>query len=87
MGMILTEELIAKDEKRWNDRNIVAELRYCGKNVCHRKSITNDDIRFYAYIMRKAYDLLKEQEAIINELEEELSRTKNILNHYVNGND
>lgn len=60
--MMLTEEMIAEDEKRWNDRNIVAELGYCGKNICHRKNITNDDIRFYAYIMRKAHALLKEQE-------------------------
>ena len=58
--MMITEEMIAEDEKRWNDRNIVAELEYCGKNICHRKSITNDDIRFYAYIMRKAHALLKE---------------------------
>lgn len=62
--MVITEEMIAEDEKRWNDRNIVAELGYCGKNICHRKNITNDDIRFYAYIMRKAYALLKEQEAV-----------------------
>lgn len=59
--MMITEEMIAEDEKRWNDRNIVAELGYCGKNVCHRKNITNDDIRFYAYIMRQAHAMLKEQ--------------------------
>ena len=62
MEMMFTEEMIAEDEKRWNDRNIVAELGYCGKNIRHRKNITNDDIRFYAYIMRKAYYMLKEQE-------------------------
>ena len=63
--MMLTEEMIAEDEKRWNDRNIVAELGYCGKNIRHRKNITNDDIRFYAYIMRKAHAMLKEQEEIV----------------------
>ena len=62
--MIITEEMIAEDEKRWHDRNIVAELGYCGKNIRHRKNITNDDIRFYAYIMRKAHAMLKEQEAV-----------------------
>ena len=46
--MRLTEEMIAEDEKRWHDRNIVAELGYCGKNIRHRKNITNDDIRFDA---------------------------------------
>lgn len=60
--MMITEEMIAEDEKRWHARNIVAELGYCGKYIRHRKNITNDDIRFYAYIMRKAYYLLKEQE-------------------------
>ena len=85
--MMLTEELISKDEKRWNDRNIVAELGYCGKNVRHRKSITNDDIRFYAYIMRKAYALLKEQEEQIERLEHDLAVAQNNLNYYMNGND
>lgn len=63
--MMITEEMIAEDEKRWNDRNIVAELGYCGKNIRHRKNITKDDIRFYAYIMRKAHAMLKEQEAVV----------------------
>ena len=63
--MMITEEMIAEDEKRWNDRNIVAELGYCGKNILHRKNITNDDIRFYAYIMRQAHALLKEQESLL----------------------
>ena len=62
--MMITEEMITKDEKRWNDRNIIAELGYCGMNILHRKNITNDDIRFYAYIMRKAHAMLKDQEAV-----------------------
>ena len=62
--MMLTEEMIAEDEKRWHARNIIAELGYCGKNIRHRKNITNDDIRFYAYIMRKVHALLKAQEAV-----------------------
>lgn len=60
--MMFTEEMIAEDDKRWHARNVIAELGYCGKNMRHRKNITNLDIRFYAYIMRKAYYLLKEQE-------------------------
>lgn len=69
--MMITEEMIAKDEKRWNDRNIVVELGYCGNNIRHRKNITKDDIRFYAYIMRKAHAMLKEQEAVKPILEQD----------------
>ena len=64
VGMMITEEMIAEDEKRWHARNIVVELGYCGKNIRHRINITNDDIRFYAYIMRKAHAMLKEKEAL-----------------------
>lgn len=62
--MMITEEMMTEDEKHWHARNIIAELGYCGKYIRHRKNITNDDLRFYAYIMRKACTLLKEQEAV-----------------------
>ena len=62
MGMKFTEEMINEDEKRWHARDVVTELGYCGNYMCDRKNMTNHDIRFYAYIMRKAYYLLKEQE-------------------------
>lgn len=54
--------MINEDEKRWHARNIVTELGYCGNYMRDRKTMTNMDIRFYAYIMRKAYYMLKEQE-------------------------
>ena len=60
--MKFTEEMINEDEKRWHARDVVAELGYCGNYMRDRKVMTNNDIRFYAYIMRKAYYLLKEQE-------------------------
>lgn len=61
--MKFTEEMINEDEKRWHARDVITELGYCGNYMCDRKDMTNIDIRFYAYIMRKAHDLLKEQEA------------------------
>ena len=61
--MKFTEEMINEDEKRWHARNIVTELGYCGNYMRDRKDMTNMNIRFYAYIMRKAHDMLKEQEA------------------------
>lgn len=62
VGMRITDEMIAEDEKRWHARDILMELGYCSTYMRDRKDITNLDIRFYAYIMRKARDLLKVQE-------------------------
>lgn len=62
MGMRFTEEMLAEDEKRWHARDVVTELGYCGNHMRDRKDMTNLDIRFYAYIMRKAHDMLKKQE-------------------------
>ena len=57
--MRFTDEMIAEDEKRWHTRDVVTELGYCGEYMRDRKDMTNDDIRFYAYIMRKACRMLK----------------------------
>lgn len=61
--MRLTDEMIQEDDKRFKRQNLLAEFNYCGKEVPKRKSITNDDIRFYAWLCRSAYALLKEQDA------------------------
>lgn len=61
--MNFTEEMLAEDEKRWHARDVVTELGYCGNYMRDHKDMKNIDIRFYAYIMRKAYAMLKEQEA------------------------
>ena len=61
-AMKFTEEMLAEDEKCWHARDVVAELCYCGNYIRDRKNMTNRDIRFYAYIMRKAYNMLKKQE-------------------------
>ena len=62
--MRFTEEMRAEDEKRWHTRDVIAELGYCGNAMRDRKHMTNLDIRFYAYIARKAYDMLKAQEPV-----------------------
>lgn len=62
--MEFTEEMINEDEKRWHARNVIKELVYCGNYMRDRKDMTNLNIRFYAYIMRKAHSLLKEQEPV-----------------------
>lgn len=62
--MRFTKEMLAEDEKRWHARDVVTELGYCGNYMRDRKDMKNIDIRFYAYIMRKAHDMLKAQEPV-----------------------
>jgi len=64
VGMRLTEEQALHDNMRFANCNTLAELKYCGWNIPHRKSITNDEIRFYAWLCRSAVSMLKEQEAV-----------------------
>lgn len=75
--MRFTDEMITEDEKRWGERNILVELGYCSSYMPDRKYIRTDDMRFYAYIMRKAHEMLKAQEPSkvigIHEVEEGLS--------------
>ena len=62
--MRFTEEMIAEDERRWHARDVITELGYCGKYMVDRRKIRNDDIRFYAYLMRQAHEILKMNEEI-----------------------
>lgn len=69
MGMRLTDEQVMQDNKRFANSNALAELKYCGWDIPHRKSITNDEIHFYAWLCRSAIALLKEQQERIETLE------------------
>ena len=62
--MRITEKMEAEDEQHWHARNVLIELDYCSKYMVDRKHIRNDDLRFYAFLMRKALELLKEQEPV-----------------------
>ena len=57
--MKFTEEMIAEDEKRWHSRDIVAETGYCANYMRDRIKMRNYDIRFYAYLFRRAHKALK----------------------------
>lgn len=61
--MRLTAEQVLQDNNRFANCNALAELKYCGWEIPQRRAITNDEIRFYAWLCRSAYTLLKEQEA------------------------
>ena len=65
MGMRLTDEQVMQDNKRFANCNALAELKYCGWDIPHRKSITNDEIHFYAWLCRSALALLKEQQSLL----------------------
>lgn len=58
--MKFSEEMIAEDEQRWHARDVITELGYCGKYMRDRRDMRNDDIRFYAYLMRKAHKMLED---------------------------
>ena len=64
VGMRLTDEMVLQDNKRFKQCNALAELKYCGWEIPHRKSITNDEIRFYAWLCRSAVGMLKEQKTV-----------------------
>jgi len=68
--MNITPEMMAEDERMWGTRDVITELGYCGNGMRDRKNMTNLDIRFCAYIMRKAHEMLKEQEARVMTREE-----------------
>ena len=60
--MRLSKEQIIKDDERWAKRDIMEELRWCSVEVGDRVHITNDDLHFFAFVARKAYELLKEKQ-------------------------
>jgi len=68
--MNITPEMKVEDEKRWYARDVITELSYCGNYMRDRKDMTNLDIRFYAYLMRKAHDMLKDQEPRVMTLDQ-----------------
>lgn len=60
--MRLTDEMVELDDRKYRDRNVLVELKYMGREIKHRKAVTNDDLRFMAWLYRSALNLLKEQE-------------------------
>ena len=68
--MYLSDEMVEKDDKKFLHHNIVAELKYMGREIPHRKTITNDDIRFYAWLCRRAVEMLDEKDRRIQSKQE-----------------
>lgn len=66
--MRLTDEMISQDDQRFLHYNVRSELKYCGKEITNRKSITNDNIRFQAWLCRRADEIIEEQRNKISDL-------------------
>lgn len=66
--MRLSAEQVLQDNNRFANCNALAELKYCGWEIPHRKAITNDEIRFYAWLCRSAVAMLKEQQQLIDDI-------------------
>lgn len=66
--MRLTDEMISQDDQRFLHHNVRSELKYCGKEITNRKSITNDNIRFQAWLCRRADEIIEEQRNKISDL-------------------
>lgn len=62
--MRLTDEMVELDDRKYRDRNVLVELKYMGREIKHRKTVTNDDLRFMAWLYRSALNLQKDQEAV-----------------------
>lgn len=75
--MQLTEQQIQADDALYSGRDILQELRFCGNEVKQRGNITEQDIRFHAWLCRAAYQKMMKTTAelmIENEkLKEQLS--------------
>ena len=79
--MQLTEQQIQEDDERYSNRDILRELRYCGNEVKQRKNITEQDIRYYAWLCRAAYkqmmkvatELMLENEKLKEQFKEQFS--------------
>lgn len=79
--MILTEEQIKADDEQWKARNIKQELYYLGNSIPNRLCVTNDYLRFYAFVTRKALEMVEQLSA-----QPEIIRCKD-CKHLFNKND
>lgn len=58
--MRLTEQQMKEDDERWADRDIITELQFCGRDVRPYNQTTKMDVRFNAWLCRKALKLMKD---------------------------
>lgn len=61
--MQITDKMEKEDDLKYHSRNLKEELRFSGYWLKDRNITTNCDLRYYAWLFRKAYkEILGEQE-------------------------
>ena len=76
---MIKPDVQAFDDKVFKSRNVKAELAYCGIHIRHRKSITNMDLRFYAWLFRAALRRIEELEGEDGKGKEEKTKDQNLF--------
>ena len=76
---MIKPDVQAFDDKVFKSRNVKAELAYCGIHIRHRKSITNMDLRFYAWLFRAALRRIEELEGEDGKGKEEKAEDQNLF--------
>lgn len=66
---------VHKDNSMFDYRDALRELKYCGYDVPTRREITNEIIRFYAWLCRRAVSMLETKEKEIERLKSEKANT------------
>lgn len=65
---VVTDDMKVQDEIWWGRLNKRAEIQYAGNFIKHRKTITNKDLRFTAYLLRCALERIDELETTLTEM-------------------
>lgn len=64
--MRITDEMIAQDDERYRNRDVLTELKFCGKDMNERRHTTVDNLRFYAWLFRQAAEIIESQKKTID---------------------
>lgn len=60
--MRLTVEMAAKDNATYSYRDVLRELGYCGWDIPKRTEVTNEDLRFFAWLFRSALSIIRKKD-------------------------
>ena len=64
--MRITDEMIAQDDERYRNRDVLTELKFCGKDMNERRHTTEENLRFYAWLFRQAAEMIENQKKTID---------------------
>ena len=60
--MRLTADMVAKDDATFSYRNVLHELGYCGYDIPKRTEVTNENLRFFAWLFRSAFAVIRKKD-------------------------